>query len=137
WIIGPVQDEIKPLLRRWEGKARFLGMKRRNELYQYFGQASVLVLPSLEEGLALVQAQAMACGVPVIASANTGASDLFSDGVEGYIVPIRDPEAIRERILRLYEEPALRATMAAAALERVRSIGGWQSYGEQMLAVYQ
>ena len=45
------------------------------------------------KGMALVQGQAMACGCPVIATTNTGAEDLFTDGVEGFIVPIRDPDA--------------------------------------------
>ena len=61
----------------------------------------VLVLPSVEEGLALVQAQAMACGCPLISSTNTGGEDLFSDGVEGFLVPIRSPEAIAERLQQL------------------------------------
>ena len=55
----------------------------------------------MEEGLALVQAQALACGCPVIGTWNTGAADLFSDGVEGFIVPPRDPKAIAERLRQL------------------------------------
>jgi glycosyltransferase involved in cell wall biosynthesis len=108
----------------------------RDELYKHYSQASVLVLPSIEEGLALVQAQAMACGIPVIATENTGAADLFTDGVEGFIVPIRDPRAIREKILTLYENPAMREQMGEAALARVRKIGGWDDYGERALAYY-
>jgi len=96
----------------------------------------VLVLPSIQEGLALVQAQAMACGVPVIASENTGAADLFTDGVEGFIVPIRDAGAIREKLLTLYENPSMREEMGAAALARVRKIGGWDDYGERAEEFY-
>ena len=86
-------------------------------------------MPSIEEGLALVQGQAMACGLPVIATTNTGAEDLFTDGVEGFIVPIRDPEAIREKLLRLYHDPELREEMSRAALSRVQSMAGWDDYG--------
>ena len=53
-------------------------------------RSHVMVLPSIEEGLALVQAQALACGCPVIGTRHTGAEDLFSDGNEGFIVPIRN-----------------------------------------------
>jgi glycosyltransferase involved in cell wall biosynthesis len=84
----------------------------------------------------LVQAQAMACGLPVIATTNTGAEDLFTDGVEGFIVPIRNAEALREKLLYLYDHPDVRDGMADAALARVRAMGGWDSYGESAAAVY-
>jgi glycosyltransferase involved in cell wall biosynthesis len=101
-----------------------------------YSQASVLVLASVEEGLALVQAQAMACGVPIVATTNTGAEDLFIDGAEGFIVPIRDPEAIREKLEWMLDNPELRDQMAAAAIERVKSLGGWDKYGECVESVY-
>jgi starch synthase len=78
----------------------------------------------------------MACGVPVIATENTGAADLFTDGVQGFIVPIRDAGAIREKILTLYENPATRERMGEAALARVRKIGGWDDYGGRAADYY-
>jgi glycosyltransferase involved in cell wall biosynthesis len=115
---------------------RFFGSIPRSELYEYYNQGSVLVLPSLEEGLALVQAQAMACGLPVIATTNTGAEDLFTDGIEGFIVPIRSQEAIREKVTHLYKNSELRHEMGQAALRRVQSIGGWDSYGDSISETY-
>lgn len=94
-------------------------------------RSHVLVLPSIEEGLALVQAEAMACGCPVIGSTNTGGADLYTDGVEGFIVPIRDARAITDRMQLLTDEPELQRTMRAAALRRVQSMGGWTTYGER------
>lgn len=137
WLIGDALPEIKPFLAKYEGLFRYSGAVPRTELYRYYSEGSVFVLPSLEEGLALVQAQAMACGLPVIATTNTGAEDIYDDGVEGFIVPIRNPEAIRERILHLYEHPDIRDEMAQAALKRVRALGGWDGYGDRMLGVYQ
>jgi glycosyltransferase involved in cell wall biosynthesis len=90
-----------------------------------------MVLPSIEEGLALVQGQALACGCPVLASTNTGGEDLFSDGVEGYIVPVRDVAALTERMQQLADDPALQQRMSEAALRRVRTIGGWDEYGDR------
>jgi len=98
--------------------------------------SDVMVLPSVEEGLALVQAQAMACGCPVIASENTGASDLFTDGREGFIVPIRHPTAISQRLQLLADSPDLRLRMREAALERAKAIGGWMQYGESLHLVF-
>jgi alpha-maltose-1-phosphate synthase len=135
-VIGALEAEMRPIMAKYEGTFRYLGAIARSELRKHYSQASVLVLPSIQEGLALVQAQAMACGVPVIASNNTGAADLFTDGVEGFIVPIRDARAIGEKILTLYENPAMREQMGEAALARVRKIGGWNDYGDRAAEYY-
>jgi len=79
----------------------------------------------------------MACGVPVIATTNTGAEDLFTDGVEGFIVPIRDVAALRERIEILMDDESRRKAMADAALRRVQALGGWNEYGERALELYE
>lgn len=135
-LIGPLFGEARQFLARYEGGFRYLGVIPRTELYRYYSQSSVFAIASIQEGLAMVQAQAMACGLPVIATTNTGAEDLFTDGVEGFIVPIRAPEAIRERVLRLYNDRDLREDMSRAALRRIESIGGWNHYGEQATSIY-
>lgn len=136
WLIGHVQPETRELLARNSDLFIHQGAKPRSELSWYYSQGSVLVVPSIEEGLALVQAQAMACGVPVIATRNTGAQDLFSDGVEGTLVAARSPVAIRQAIQAMLDDPAKRDRMAAAALQRVTQWGGWEAYGTRCLAVY-
>lgn len=135
-LIGSALPESRGLFERHAGRFKHLGIIPKAELYKFYSQGSVFVLPSVQEGLALVQAQAMACGLPVIATTNTGGEDLFTDGVEGFIVPVRDPVSIREKILYLYENPAVRDEMARAALARVRSLGGWNAYGEKMVEIY-
>jgi glycosyltransferase involved in cell wall biosynthesis len=136
WLVGEIDPRIQPLLKQYRGVFEYKGVSPRNTLWQLYSQASVLVLASVEEGLAYVQAQAMACGVPIIATTNTGAEDLFTDGVEGFIVPIRSPEAIREKLEWMMDNSELRDQMASAALERVNSLGGWDSYGERVESVY-
>jgi glycosyltransferase involved in cell wall biosynthesis len=137
WLLGGVDPELKPILERYRDSFRFLGFIPRTELFSYYSQGSVFVIASVQEGLALVQAQAMACGLPVIATPNTGAASLFTDGREGFIVPIRDPAAIREKILYLYEHPDVRDAMSQAARERVQRLGGWNEYGNHTLSIYQ
>jgi len=137
WLVGEPDFSVQRLLQQYAGVFHLKGVIPRKDLWQCYSQASVLVLASIEEGLALVQAQAMACGLPIIATTNTGAEDLFTDGVEGFIVPIRSPEAIREKIEWMIDNPAHRDQMAAAALERVKSLGGWDRYGERVESVYQ
>lgn len=115
---------------------RFMGHVRQDLLKDWYSRSHVMVLPSVQEGLAMVQAQAMACGCPVIASENTGSRDLFSDGCEGYIVPIRMSDAITEKLQRLADDPDLRNRMSTSALSRVKSLGGWDAYGERMYSVF-
>ena len=136
-LIGGVENEGRVLLERYRGRYRYTGHVPRDQLFRYYSQGSVLVLPSLEEGMAAVQGQAMACGVPVIATANAGAEDLFIHGIEGFIVPARDSQAIREKVLYLYEHPAARDAMARAAMDRARSLRGWEDYGERLIRIYQ
>ena len=108
-----------------------MGAVSQERLRELMSASHALVLPSIEEGLALVQAQALACGCPVICSTNTGGEDLFSDGVEGFVVPIRDVDALTARMQELADDPRRQQAMRAAALERVRSIGGWAEYGDR------
>ena len=131
-IAGYVQENLKAALKRLPlENVQFLGPIAQAEMVERMSRSHVLVLPSIEEGLALVQAEAMACGCPVISSTNSGGDDLYTDGVEGFIVPIRDPKAIEDRMQLLADDPDLRREMGAAALRRVRSMGGWKEYGDR------
>ena len=137
WLVGAVSPDAAPLLARNADLFEHRGFVAPERLAQTYSQGSVLVLPSVEEGLARVQAQAMACGVPVIATPNTGSEDLFTDGVEGFIVPARDARAIRDRIEFLLDHPAERERMGFASEERVKSRGGWEAYGSAVERMYQ
>ena len=129
-IVGSISSEIRPLLGRLPtNNVTFTGSLPQEELAAKMSASHALVLPSVEEGLALVQGQAMACGCPVIATVATGAEDLFADGIEGFIVPNRHVLALADSMQQLAERPALRQRMSAAALLRVKTLGGWDDYG--------
>ena len=131
-VVGAIQAHICPLLARLPTEnVTFLGSVPQAELIDRMSRSHVMVLPSVEEGLALVQAQAMACECPVIATQATGAEDLFTDGVEGFIVEDRDTDALTSRLQQIADDPALRLRLAAAARVRVQSIGGWDAYGQR------
>jgi alpha-maltose-1-phosphate synthase len=131
-IAGPVLPDIQTVLGRLpQENVEMLGSVTQSRLADLMSTSHVMVLPSIEEGLALVQGQALACGCPVLASTNTGGEDLFTDGVEGFIVPVRDVEALTDRMQRLADDPALQQRMSEAALRRVRLIGGWSQYGDK------
>jgi glycosyltransferase involved in cell wall biosynthesis len=131
-IVGPVQNDIRPWLGSQDlDSVEILGRMPQSRLVEFMSTSHVMVLPSIEEGLALVQGQALACGCPLISSQNTGGSDLFSHGIEGFIVPIRSAQAIADGLQQLADDPALQRSMSEAALKRVKSLGGWKDYGLQ------
>jgi glycosyltransferase involved in cell wall biosynthesis len=136
WLVGQTGSDAQEMLRQNASLFCHKGVRPRTQLASLYSQASVLVLPSVQDGFGLVMAQAMACGVPVIATTNTGAEDLFTHGVEGFIVPIRDPAAIRSAVEWMIDNPELRNEMAAAALARVKQLGGWRDYGLRCLQLY-
>jgi starch synthase len=135
-IIGLMSGEMRQWLstRSFE-HVDFLGALPQKELPRYMSRSHVHVLASIEEGMAYVQAQALACGVPLISSRHTGADDLIKDGREGFIVPIRDPNAICLHLEQLADDPALRNRMSEAAQRCVRGLAGWNSYGNLMTDV--
>jgi glycosyltransferase involved in cell wall biosynthesis len=91
-------------------------------LAEVYGKASVLVHPSLSDGFAYVVAEALASGLPVIVTENTGASDLVREGENGFVVKTGDVRALEERIEHLYRhreklpEMGRKARAAAATL---------------------
>jgi len=106
----------------------------RAALPALYASASVYVLPSLAEGFPLTQMEAMAMGLPVIVSENTSAYDVVTDGENGYVVPIRDADAIAERLRLLHAAPDLRARMGAAARLRAEQFG-WGRYHDRVVDI--
>ncbi len=110
----------------------FLGRVPRAEIGREFGSADVFVLPSLAEGSAEVIYEALACGLPIVATVETGS--VVRDGIEGMIVASRDPEALADAIAQVIEDRPKRERMARAARERAREFT-WERYGERLVDV--
>jgi starch synthase len=135
-IAGPLHPDLKSVLPRLpRDRVELLGPVSQQRLAELMTTSHLMVLPSIEEGLALVQGQALACGCPVLCSTNTGGEDLFTNGVEGFIVPVRDVPALTEKMQQLADDPALQQRMSEAALQRVRTIAGWGDYGNRWEAL--
>src|SRR5260370_13925046 len=130
-IVGAIQDDIRTLLSTLPtGNVVFTGPLPQSQLAHKMSASHLLVLPSIEEGLALVQGQAMACGCPVLATTATGAEDLFTDGQQGFIGPDRDVDALTQRMQQIADDAALQRKLSEAAMLRVKTLGGWDQYGE-------
>jgi glycosyltransferase involved in cell wall biosynthesis len=136
WLIGTLKPEIVPFLHQYEGSFRYIGHVPQAQLGDYYAQASVFVLCSIEEGMAMVLLQAMGASLPIICTPNTGGEDLVVDGQEGFVIPIRDVDALKERLLDLHQDEELRLKMAQAALQRVRAAFTWDDYGDRIATAY-
>src|SRR5271155_2762756 len=131
-VAGSIHPDMKTVLAQLpQDRVEFLGPLPQERMAELMSTSHLMVLPSIEEGLALVQGQALACGCPVLCSTNTGGEDLFTDGVEGFIVPVRDVPALTDRMQELADDPALQSRMSEAALRRGRALGGWDVYGDR------
>jgi glycosyltransferase involved in cell wall biosynthesis len=137
WLIGSLGDEIVPFLKKYDnGRVFHKGPYRQSELYRYYSQGSVFCLASIEEGLAMVILQAMACGLPVVCTENSGGADIVREGKEGFVVPIRDVTSLKERIMCLYENQDQCRVMGQSARNRVAEGLSWDHYGNLVSDMY-
>ena len=123
-----VPDDVKQEISQW---VELRGIVPRSQIVEEFRWADVFLLPSLCEGSATAVYEALAAGLPVITTENTGS--VVRDGVEGFIVPVCDPEAIATAVRALADNPELRRSMSTNALLRAAE-HTVESYGERLLA---
>jgi glycosyltransferase involved in cell wall biosynthesis len=98
-------------------KIRFLG--ERTDVPELLGSASMFVLPSLTEGISLTLLEAMARGLPVVATRVGGNPEVVVDNVTGLLVPPSDPESLAAAMLRIHQDPALGREMGVRGRQRV------------------
>jgi glycosyltransferase involved in cell wall biosynthesis len=108
---------------------RHIGQVAHSELPELFRSAAVFVLPTLIEGMPLVVLEAMACGIPVIVSPN-GPGDIVRDGIDGFVVPVRDVNGIAEKLEMLRADPERRRQMGLSARQRALEFS-WARYETQ------
>jgi len=92
---------------------RFHGAVSRDRVREFYRRADVFVLPTVSDGFALTQLEAMSHGLPVITTPHCGR--VVTDGVDGFVVPARDPSALARAIQTLVEDPERREAMSEAA----------------------
>lgn len=105
----------------------------KSEVIQTMLDCDILVLPSIIEGRALVQLEALSCGMPIIVTRNAGGDDLIDSGETGFIVPIRSPEAIASKIDWFLHNRDQLPAMRLACLRKA-SIVNWSGYKSQIRA---
>lgn len=132
-VIGRKPAEPCAVLDRELRDVRWIPSCPHQQILAEMAAHDVFVFPSLFEGFGLVLLEAMAMGLPIITTAHTAGPDLIHEGVEGFIVPIRDSAAIAARLELLHREPARLAEMSRAARQRAREFT-WENYEETLAA---
>jgi len=113
----------------------FLGAQDQDVLQYYYAAAEMVVMPSDYESFGMVALEAMACGIPVIASDVGGLAYLVRHGRTGYRVPARDPGALAEKIIRLLADEGLRQRMGRRAVCWAEGYG-WPRIADRVEEVY-
>jgi glycosyltransferase involved in cell wall biosynthesis len=111
----------------------YMTTRPHHEVLQLMQSCDALVLPSIAEGRALVQQEAMANGLPLIVTPNTGGEDLIVPGETGFLVPIRRPDAIAEKLAWLADHRSTLPDMRQAAMRKAEEYP-WQHYADRILA---
>jgi starch synthase len=134
-LAGACDKELRSLLSQLPPRTRYLGEVPQQDLSPLYAEASVFVMPSLEDAQPLVVLEAMAHGVPVIITDRCGSTDFVEDGQEGFVVAIRDVGALTDRMRRLAHDAELAGRMGAKAADRAATLT-WQRYGQVLLRAY-
>jgi len=116
---------------------RLLGHVPWQQLADLYRRASVFVMPSFYETFGISVIEAMAFGLPVVATRTGGLPEVVEDGVTGILVPTGDAEALADALIRLLRDPDLRQRMGQAGQERVRAEFTIDRVVSQTLAVYE
>jgi starch synthase len=136
-LAGEVRPEMNALLETHaDSSVRKLGFLSVRELVKAYQESDVFVFPSVNEGFAQVLLEAMACGLPVVATELSGAKDCVTEGKEGFIVPARDVDRLAEAILWCYQHRDETRAMGKAARARIESQFTLEHYNQRMIALY-
>jgi glycosyltransferase involved in cell wall biosynthesis len=136
-LVGAVNEHMRALLREYGGgSVRVTGYLFAPELRLQYQNADLFVLPSPNEGLAQVMLEAMACGLPVVATEMSGARDCITDSKEGMIVPSRNVDALCDSIRWCYEHREEARAMGVAARARVEREFTLEHYNQRVIALY-
>ena len=137
---GPERAELLALAERLGSPIEFLGEIGNAEVPDFLWHADIYVQPSVSlhgqrEAKPVAVQEAMAAGLPIVATPSGGIKDLVKDGINGTLVPKRDPQALADAMITLMENPAERARMREANREAGKTYD-WSYVADQVEATY-
>jgi sugar transferase (PEP-CTERM/EpsH1 system associated) len=133
---GPLFDALRQTAQEL-GIAELLWMPGdRDDVPQLLAMMDIFVLPSLAEGISNTILEAMATGLPVVATATGGNPELVSDGDNGYLVPVSDPQALAARLQAMLQDPQRMRAMGRRGREIIDQRFSWDRTVERYLSIY-
>ncbi|MEW6003364.1 MAG: glycosyltransferase [Nitrospirota bacterium] len=132
-LVGSIDEKMKPLLSTYTHVENIIFSGFLKDPSEVYKEATIFVFPSLEEGSAKVTYEAMASGLPVITTENSGS--IVRDGLDGFIVPLRDSKVIKDKILYCYSNPEMVERMRLKARENIKHYS-WQRYRDTLIDAY-
>lgn len=138
-MIGNVEKDLIKKLKKYKSNKKIVFKKsvKQSELKKFYHISDVFVTCSIEEGLSMVQLQAMSCGLPVISNINSGGEEIIDNGIDGYILPIRDKLKLKEKIIYLFNNRDLCIKMGYNAEKKAANHYSWEKYGQNAISIYQ
>lgn len=122
------------ILKRYEGICRYYSFLPHEELKRLYKENDIFIFPSFLEGFAQVVLEAMVSGLPVIVSDRAGSNDVVRNGIDGFIIPAGDVNALKEKILYFYNNIDKIEEMGKSAAEQARKYT-WERYRENVRKV--
>jgi len=134
-LIGPFREDIRQIIEKYRDIVNFIGSIPHSSLLDYFNNADVFVQPSIEEGMSIMVLEAMASGLPVIVTPNTGTAEVIDNGIDGLVIPPFDWQNIYDNIKLLYENPEKKREIGYMARKKALNFT-WEKYGERCIKEY-
>lgn len=134
YLVGPITGPSGINLKSLPENIIYLGVLKGKELENIYKKCSAFVLPSLEEGLALVQSEALNASLPLITTENTGGEDLITNGREGFIVPPANHDKLLDCFNNLSMNIELRRKMRFAAYQKSLINNSWSESVENLIS---
>ncbi len=134
---GPLREELEDRATRLGVEERVLFLGWREDIPEVLACADLFVLPSLYEGLPLALLEAMAAGLPIVATAIGGTSEAVVDGVTGLLVPPGEPRSLAAAIRRALDDEGLARRLGAASRERVRREFSAAAMARRTVSIYE
>lgn len=134
-LIGFFREDMREIIKRNIDIIDFIGAIKKRDLPEYFSSVDILVHPSLEEGFGILPLEAMASGLPVILSENTGVSEIVNDGEDGIVIKAGDAMQIYDKLKFLVENEHVRINMGIRAKEKAR-LYTWERYSNEYIEIF-
>ncbi|KKP68355.1 MAG: Glycosyl transferase group 1 [Candidatus Moranbacteria bacterium GW2011_GWE1_35_17] len=119
-----------------ENFVQFLGRIPREETAPYYQEASLFVLPSLNEGMSNAMLEALASGLPILATQTGGTEELVEDGINGFVIKMKDPKDLADKIEMILKDDGLRVQMGLASRKKAQEMS-WKNVAQKYFELYE